>query len=150
MSRKSLVSFTLILTLFTASAALAADQPRSASAEAMEKAFEEYMNRPGTIQKIESGAVSRTDKAEATVIGKLVLVDDVDFLDDGTPFRIVAIESRRPLLQDVLIFCLGSSAVSSCGRLIEGRRVQFTSDILVIEDGDSAGLALFVAKKIRT
>lgn len=149
MSKRLLALFTLAMALFTASATLA-EEPRSKSAEAMEKAFEAYMNRPGVLQQIDANAVSRTDKAEATVIGKLVLVDDVDFLDDGTPFRLVAVESKRPFLQDVLIFCLGSSAVNTCGRLTEGRRIQFTADVLVVEDGESAGLALFVAKKIRT
>lgn len=149
MSRKSLVLSVIVTTLFTASAALA-EEPRSASNQAMEKAFEQYLRRPGVMETIDAHAVSRTDKAEATIIGKLVLVDDVDFLDDGTPFRLVAIESKRPVLQDVLIFCLGSSAVNTCGRLVEGRRIQFTTDVLVVEDGESAGLALFIAKKIRT
>lgn len=149
MFKRLIVLSTLAVTLVTASAALA-EEPRSASNQAMEKAFEQYLRRPGVMETIEAHAVSRTDKAEATIIGKLVLVDDVDFLDDGTPFRLVAIESKRPLLQDVLIFCLGSSAVNTCGRLAEGRRIQFTADVLVIEEGESEGLALFVAKKIRT
>jgi hypothetical protein len=95
-------------------------------------------------------AVSRTDKAEATFIGTIEVVDAVDFLDDGTPFRIVALSANRPVDQFHFVFCLGGSAVNTCGRLIEGRRVQFTADVLTIDDGESAGLAIFVAKKIKT
>lgn len=95
-------------------------------------------------------AVPRNDKAEASVIGTVRLVDSTDFLNDGTPFRIVAVEAKRPVTQNVFVVCLGSSFNSSCGRLITGRRVSFTSDLLIIDEGESAGLALLVVKKLQT
>jgi hypothetical protein len=93
-------------------------------------------------------AVPRTDKAEAIVIGSIVFVDSTDFLSDGTPFRIVVAHAKKPFDQDVFIACLGTAFNNSCGRLGLGRRASFTADILVVEDGDSAGLALFVVKKL--
>jgi hypothetical protein len=95
-------------------------------------------------------AVPRTDKAESVVIGRTVLVDATDFLDDGTPFRIVAVNSRKPFDQNVFVVCLGSALNTACGRLREGGRVQFTSDLVIVEDGESAGLALIIVKKIKT
>ena len=95
-------------------------------------------------------AVPRTDKAESVVIGRIVLVGATEFLDDGTPFRIVAVNSRRPFDQDVFVVCLGSSGNTACGRLRLGGRVQFTSDLLIVEEGESAGLALLIVKKIKT
>ena len=148
MTKRFLALSTLAVSLFTASAALAAD-PRATSGAAIEKALQEYM-RPGEMQKIDANAVPRTDKAEATVIGKIVVIDDVDFLDDGTPYRFVILEPKRPFTQDVYLVCLGSSAANACGRLIEGRRVQFTADLVVADEGESTGLALLVVKKIRT
>ena len=95
-------------------------------------------------------AVPRTDKAESVVIGRTVLVDATEFLDDGTPFRIVAVNSRKPFDQNVFVVCLGSAFNTACGRLRLGGRVQFTSDLLIVEEGESAGLALLVVKKIKT
>ncbi len=148
MSKRLLALSTLAVTLLTASAAFAAE-PRVASGAAIEKALKEYM-RTDVVQKIDANAVPRTDKAEATVIGTIVVIDDLDFLDDGTPYRFVILEPRRPFTQDVYLVCLGSSAANACGRLIEGRRVQFTADLVVADEGESIGLALLVVKKIRT
>jgi hypothetical protein len=151
MSRKIFTTLALALFVF---AGVAIAQDAGASKDVLVKALEDYAAKvkadlpsgEGAIPK----AVPRTDKAEATFIGTVLLVDDTDFLDDGTPFRIVAVQSRRPEDQFHFVFCLGSSFNSSCGRLIEGRRIQFTADILTLQDGDEAGLALFVAKKIKT
>ena len=95
-------------------------------------------------------AVPRTDKAESVVIGRTVLIGGTDFLDDGTPFRIVAVNSRKPFDQDVFVVCLGSASNTACGRLRTGGRVQFTSDLVILEEGESAGLALLIVKKIKT
>jgi len=95
-------------------------------------------------------AVPRTDKAESVVIGRTALVGSTEFLDDGTPFRIVAVNSRKPFDQNVFVVCLGSSGNTACGRLRVGGRVQFTSDLLIIDEGESAGLALLIVKKIKT
>lgn len=95
-------------------------------------------------------AVPRTDKAESVVIGRTVLVDATEFLDDGTPFRIVAVNSRRPFDQNIFVVCLGSALNTACGRLRLGGRVQFTSDLVIVEEGESAGLALLIVKKIKT
>ena len=130
-----------------------AQQRPSSSSPALQKALQEYM-RQAENARAEEGfplkAVPRTDKAESTVIGTVVLVDSTNFLDDGTPFRIVVVQSKKPINQNVFVVCLGSSSNTSCGRLITGRRVSFTSDLLIIDEGESAGLALLVAKKLQT
>lgn len=130
-----------------------AQQRPSSSSPALQKALQEYMSQAEKTRGDEGfplKAVPRTDKAESTVIGTVVFVDGTDFLDDGTPFRIIVVESKRPLTQDVFIVCLGSSFNNSCGRLALNRRVSFTSDLLVVDEGESAGLALLVAKKLQT
>jgi hypothetical protein len=143
----------LLATLFAFTAAANAQQRLTPSGAAIEKALENYARQmDGRIveQDFQLKAVPRTDKAEASVIGSVVFVDATDFLSDGTPFRIIVVHANRAFNQDVFIACLGSAFNSSCGRLALGRRVSITSDILVIEDGESAGLALFVAKKLAT
>jgi hypothetical protein len=134
-------------------AGAAAQQRLTGSSAAIEKALMEYV-RQMDVRPADQGsqlkAVPRTDKADATVIGAVSLVDGTEFLSDGTPFRIVAVHAKKPFNQDVFVVCLGSSFNTSCGRLVEGRRASFTADVLVIEDGDSAGLALFVVKKLST
>jgi hypothetical protein len=95
-------------------------------------------------------AVPRTDKAEASIIGAVRLVDRTEFLSNGTPFRIVVVRSQRPISQDVFVVCLGSALNSSCGRLGLGRRASFTSDVLVVTSGQSAGLALLIVKRLQT
>jgi hypothetical protein len=151
MSKKIFTTLALALFVF---AGVAGAQDAAASKDALTKALEGYAQKVKAELRSGEGAVPkavpRQDKAEATFIGTVALVDDTDFLDDGTPFRLVAIDANRPVEQFHFIFCLGNSFVNSCGRLIEGRRVQFTSDVLTLEDGDEAGLALFVAKKIKT
>jgi hypothetical protein len=130
-----------------------AQQRPSSSSPAIQKALQEYMSQAEETRGDEGfplKAVSRTDKAESTVIGAVVFVDGTDFLDDGTPFRIVVVESKRPTTQDVYVVCLGSSFNNSCGRLGIGRRAQFTSDLLVVDEGESAGLALLIVKKLQT
>lgn len=151
MSKKLFATLALAGALLTVSA-VNAQEPVSAR-EGLVKAVKQYaaqvkagLRADETVTK----AVPRTDKAEAVFIGYVDFVDGVDFLDDGTPFRIVVVDSNRPFAQFHNIICLGSSAVNTCGRLREGRRVQFTSDVLTIEDGADAGLALFVAKKVKT
>ncbi|RPH56702.1 hypothetical protein EHM82_02825 [bacterium] len=151
MSKKIFTTLALALFVF---AGVASSQDAAGSQNALVKALEDYAAQvkaglpsgEGAVPK----AVPRLDKAEAVFIGRLELVDDIDFLDDGTPFRIVAIRARRPVDQFHFIFCLGSAFTNSCGRLREGRRVQFTADILTLDEGDEAGLALFVAKRIKT
>jgi hypothetical protein len=144
---------TLVAALFALASAAGAQERLTRSGAAIEKALATYLQQmddrtadPGLQLK----AVPRTDKAEAAVIGAVVFVDDTSFLDDGTPFRIVAVHARRPFDQDVFVVCLGSSFNNTCGRLALGRRASFTTDVLVIEDGDSAGLALFVVKRLST
>jgi len=142
----------LLGVLFALSSVAMAQQRPDVSSPAVQKALENYLRladaRPEPDAQLK--VVSRTDKAEAVMIGSVDLVDDTNFLDDGTPFRIVAVYAKKPFDQDAFVVCLGSSWNSTCGRLIEGRRVSFTSDVLVIEDGDNAGLALFVVKKLST
>lgn len=149
---KKLFSTLAIAGALLATSAIHAQQPMS-SRDSATKAVKLYAAKVKAGLHAEESitkAVSRTDKSEAVFIGTVDFVDSVDFLDDGTPFRIVAIDSRRPVLQFHFVFCLGNSAVNTCGRLIEGRRVQFTSDVLTLDEGDEAGLAIFVAKKVKT
>lgn len=130
-----------------------AQQRPSSSSPALQKALQEYMRQAENTRGDEGfplKAVPRTDKAESSVIGAVAFVDATDFLDDGTPFRIVVVESKRPVTQDVFIVCLGSTLNTSCGRLSRGKRVSFTSDLLVVDEGESAGLALLIAKKLQT
>jgi hypothetical protein len=151
MSQRFCVTFALVGLLFTV-AALAQEPPADARA-AIAGALVQYLQERAVDDRAEDlqlKAVPRTDKAEASVIGKVSFVDATDFLADGTPFRIIAVTSNRPFTQDVLVVCLGSSFNASCGRLALGRRVSITSDILVIDDGDNAGLALFIVKKLLT
>jgi hypothetical protein len=143
---------TLAGVLFALSA-VAGAQERPTRSSAIEKALINYV-RNMDAQTADPGqplkAVPRSDKAEAVVIGSIEFVDATDFLSDGTPFRIVAVHAKKPFDQDVFVVCLGSSFNSSCGRLSLGRRASFTTDVLVVEDGDSAGLALFVVKRMTT
>jgi hypothetical protein len=93
--------------------------------------------------------VPRTDKAEAQVIGSVLDIDDLHFTSDGTPFRIIALDQNRPVSQFILVVCLGSSAASTCGNLSLGRRVYFTTDLLVVQDGANAGFPLLIAKRLQ-
>lgn len=143
----------LVGVAFALSGVAGAQERPTHSGAAIEKALINYVRQmddreadPGLPLK----AVPRADKAEAVVVGAVVLVDGTNFLSDGTPFRIVAVHAKKPFDQDVFIACLGSSFNNSCGRLALGRRASFTADVLVVEDGESAGLALFVVKKLAT
>jgi hypothetical protein len=93
--------------------------------------------------------VPRVDKAEAQVIGSVLEVDSLHFTSDGTPFRIVALDQNKPVSQFILVVCFGSSAASTCGNLGVGRRVYFTTDLLVVQDGDNAGFPLLIAKRLQ-
>lgn len=92
--------------------------------------------------------VPKVDKAEATIIGAVLEVDSLNFTSDGTPFRIIALNQNKPVPQFILVVCLGSSAASTCGALPLGKRVQFTTDLLVVQDGDFAGFPLLIAKRL--
>jgi hypothetical protein len=143
----------LLGVLFALSGVAGAQERPTRSGAAIEKALVNYVRQMDE-QTADQGpplkAVPRADKAEAVIVGAVVLVDGTNFLSDGTPFRIVVIHAKKPFDQDVFVACLGSSFNNSCGRLALGRRASFTTDVLVIEDGDSAGLALFVVKKLVT
>lgn len=136
--------------LFGSAAAQAAPAPQRDAIAATLSAYLAAAEAAPSEGEAPTKAVPRTDKAESVVIGRTVLVGGTEFLDDGTPFRIVAVNARRPFDQDVFVVCLGSAADTACGRLRTGRRVQFTSDLLIVEEGESAGLALLVVKKIKT
>jgi len=105
--------------------------------------------RAGLTADSEDRRVPAADRADAFVTGKVLVVGDLDFLSDGTPFRIVAVQDRKPILQNVFMTCLGPGFSTACGRLVPGRRVSFNSWILVLQDGDSAGLALLVATRVQ-
>jgi len=133
--------------------AAGAQERLTGSSAAIEKALSMYareMDGRTTDQDSQVKAVPRADKAEAAVIGAIAFVDSTHFLSDGTPFRIVAVHTSKPFGQDVFVVCLGSSFNSTCGRLGIGRRASFTADVLVVQSGSSAGLALFVVKRLQT
>ena len=153
MPQRICVTFALVGLLFTVAGSASAQEPPAGSSAVIARALQQYLQERGEEEREPAAqlkAVPRTDKAEAAVIGSVSFVDATDFLDDGTPFRIIAVTSNKPFTQDVLVVCLGSSFNGSCGRLALGRRVSITSDILVIDSGDSAGLALFIVKKLQT
>jgi len=147
------VTLALAAILFALSSAAVAQQRPDTSRSAIQKAIADYAKQTEAAS-VEEGfptkAVSRTDKAESVVIGTVSLVGGTDFLDDGTPFRIVAVRSQRPISQNVFVVCIGSSLNNSCGRLTSGKRASFTSDVIVIDEGDEAGLALLFVKKLQT
>ncbi|HEX9940613.1 MAG TPA: hypothetical protein VGG03_01240 [Thermoanaerobaculia bacterium] len=153
MIKRLFVTLALAGMLFAISGVAGAQERPARSSAAIQKALEQYMRQVDVErgdQAPQLKAVPRADKAEAAVIGRVTFVDGADFLDDGTPFRIVAVTPNKPFTQDVFVVCLGTGFTNSCGRLIEGRRASFTSDILVIDEGESAGLALFIVKKLQT
>ena len=94
-------------------------------------------------------AVPRTDKAEATIIGSIDFISESDLLDDGTPWRLVVVQSRKPFAQYHYVACVGAAANTACGRL-RGGRVQFTADLVSVQDGEDAGFVLLISKKIKT
>jgi hypothetical protein len=154
MAKKLCITLALAVLLFAVSGTALAQEAATGSSAAIERMLDQYVRQMEENGPPEPGpqlkAVPRADKAEATVIGVVVLVDSTNFLSDGTPFRIVAVKANKPFTQNVFVVCLGSAFNTSCGHLGLGKRVSFTSDILVVDEGDSAGLALFVAKKLQT
>jgi len=87
----------------------------------------------------EEKAVSRTDKNTFVFIGN-VLAWDFDFLSDGTPITVLAMQANKPFGQIVYLSCLGNLAASCTGT---GRR-QFDGYLLA-GDGDSYEDYLFLA-----
>lgn len=144
--RKGILMLAVVAGLLTTAGAVQAQQNGHAG-KALSHALDVYVQHASPQLDVDlQKSVSRTDKAEAVVIGSVALVDSIHFLDSGTPFRIVLVSSNKPLSQLVPIICLGSSSVVTCGRLGTGRRVSFTGDLLLDDDG----LALIVAKKLQT
>ena len=144
--RKGILIFAMVAGLLTMANAVQAQQ-KDRIGESMVRALEDYVQQASPRLDLDlQKAVPRTDKAEAVVIGSVALVDDIHFLDSGTPFRIVIVSSNKPLFQLVPIVCLGSSSVVTCGRLRTGRRASFTGDLLLDDDG----LALIIAKRLQT
>ena len=84
-------------------------------------------------------AVSRTDKNTFQFIGN-VLAWDFDFLSDGTPITVLAMQDNKPFGQVVYLSCLGNLAYSCTGT---GRR-QFDG-YLFAGDGESYEEYLFLA-----
>jgi len=153
MSQRFCVACALVGLLLTIAGSALAQEPPAGSSAVIARALEQYLQEGGIEERgedLQLKAVPRADKAEAAVIGGVSFVDATDFLSDGTPFRIIAVTSNRPFTQEVLVVCLGASFNASCGRLALGKRVSITSDILVIDSGDNAGLALFIVKKLQT
>jgi hypothetical protein len=144
--RKGILMFAVVASLLTMAGAVQAQQNGHAS-QALSHALDVYVQHASPRLDVDlQKSVPRTDKAEAALIGAVALVDDIHFLSSGTPFRIVIVSSNKPLFQLVPIVCLGSSSVVTCGRLVNGRRVSFTGDLLIDDDG----LAIIVAKKLQT
>jgi hypothetical protein len=144
------VLFLLCLLILTAGVS------RAASVHVIDPALYDVMDRyagaigeqPIVIGPLEK-KVPKVDKAEGQIIGAVLDVDDLHFTSDGTPFRIVALRQNKPVSQFILVVCLGSSASSTCGSLPVGKRVQFTTDLIVLQDGDEAGFPLLIAKRLQ-
>ena len=134
---------------------LAASASYAASAHVIDPRIHDAVNRyaqsvgeqPIAVGPLEK-KVPKVDKAEATIIGSVLEVDSLDFTSDGTPFRIIALNQNKPVSQFILVVCMGSSSASTCGNLPLGKRVQFTADLLVVQDGDFAGFPLLIAKRL--
>jgi hypothetical protein len=143
------VLFLLCLLILTAGVS------RAASVHVIDPALYDVMDRYagaigeqpiiGPLEK----KVPKVDKAEGQIIGAVLDVDDLRFTSDGTPFRIIALRQNKPVSQFILVVCIGSSASSTCGNLPVGKRVQFTTDLVVVQDGDNAGFPLLFAKRLQ-
>jgi hypothetical protein len=135
---------------------LAAGASRAASVHVIDPAVYDVMDsyagalgeQPIVIGPLEK-KVPKVDKAEAQIIGAVLEVDALHFTSGGTPFRIIALDQNKPVSQFILVVCLGSSASTTCGSLPLGKRVQFTTDLVVVQDGANAGFPLLFAKRLQ-
>ncbi len=94
-------------------------------------------------------AISRKDLTDASITGPIVAVGDLNFLDDGEPFRVLILQTHTWLSQLVPLICMDSFA-SSCGALHVNQRIATTSNIFAFQDGDFEALSLFYVRVLRT
>ena len=94
-------------------------------------------------------AISRKDLTDASITGPVVAVGDLNFLDDGTPFRVLILETRTWLHQLVPLVCVDNLA-TSCGALHVNQRIATTNNIFAFQDGEFEALSLFYVRVLRT
>jgi hypothetical protein len=94
-------------------------------------------------------AISRKDLTDASITGPVVAVGDLNFLDDGQPFRVLILQTRTWTSQLVPLVCFDNLA-TACGNLHINQRIATTSDIFAFQDGEFEALSLFYVRVLRT
>jgi hypothetical protein len=94
-------------------------------------------------------AISRKDLTDASITGPVVAVGDLNFFDDGTPFRILILETRTWLHQLLPLVCVDNFAFS-CGAVHVNQRIATTNNIFAFQDGEFDALSLFYVRVLRT
>ena len=142
------ITLWVVCGLLVAVASAGAADPDRASVAA---ALSEYLaaTEPQPSDEPAAKAVPRTDKAEATIIGSIDWITESGVLDDGTPWRLVVVQSRKPFTQFHWVACVGAKLNAACGQL-RGGRVQFTADLVSVQDGEDTGLVVLVARKVKS
>jgi hypothetical protein len=101
-------------------------------------------------EKPDAKAIPRKDTSETNLTGAVAGVGDLDFLSDGTPFRVVVFRTRTWIDQLTPVVCLDNLSLGACATLHVGQRIQTNNYIYTFQDGDFTALSLFYVKTIRT
>ena len=92
-------------------------------------------------------AISRKNIADANLTAPVLGVGDLLFLDDGQPFRVVALAYPNQMIP---VVCRNKLAVEECGKLRVGQRISTINDIATFQDGFYHNLSVLYVRTLKT
>ena len=145
---RKVMMWVLVILIGAAQAGMAASAGNTAS-EMIRQVEDLLLAQTVELRALEPSAkaISRRNIADANLTAPVLGVGDLLFLDDGQPFRVVALAYPN---QMVPVVCRNKLALEECGKLRVGQRISTVYDIATFQDGFYHNLSILYVRTLKT
>lgn len=145
---RKVVLWVLVILIGAAQAGLSASDANTAS-EMIRQVEDLLLTHPGALRTLEPSAkiISRKNIADANLTAPVLGIGDLLFLDDGQPFRVVALAYPNQMIP---VVCRNKLALEDCGKLRVGQRISTVNDISTFQDGFYHNLSILYVRTLKT
>jgi hypothetical protein len=145
---RKVMMWALVILIGAAQAGMAASDANTVS-EMIRQVEDLLLTQPGALRTLEPSAkaISRKNIADANLTAPVLGVGDLLFLDDGQPFRVVALAYPNQMIP---VVCRNKLALEDCGKLRVGQRISTVNDIATFQDGFYHNLSILYVRTLKT
>ena len=145
---RKVMMWVLVILIGAAQARLSASDANTAS-EMIRQVEDLLLAQTVELRTLEPSAkaISRKNIADANLTAPVLGVGDLLFLDDGQPFRVVALAYPNQMIP---VVCRNKLALEDCSKLRVGQRISTVNDIATFQDGFYHNLSVLYVRTLKT